>query len=99
MNALGMIYFGFIWLGVTAVTSYQLLAGNELRSIHIPRVLSFVYDGLGIEWGTAIQGVLSLLVILWGFKMLAENRKAKREAMEAREQGLGENGVKLAKGE
>lgn len=94
MNVLAMVYFGFLWLGVTAVTGYHLFVGNEIRGIHVPRVLSLVYDWLGIEWGTVIQGVLSLIVILLGFKMFAENRKAKKAAMEACEEGLRENVIK-----
>ncbi|MDO5079439.1 hypothetical protein EII38_02900 [Streptococcus minor] len=63
----GQLFFGVLWL-VGAILIFALYqTGGLSSSIPVPRVVWLVYEFLGIEMGTLVQALLSILIIVTSF--------------------------------
>jgi len=58
------IIFGVIWLLMAVLIFVLYQTGNLGASFKIPRVLSFFYNILGVLWGSVVQFIFSIGVII-----------------------------------
>lgn len=63
----GQLIFGLIWL-IGAILIFALYKTDNLSNFPVPRIIWIVYKALGVEIGSLVQVVLSLIIVGTSFQ-------------------------------